>query len=188
MILVAARTRTRPEIEGALLSILPNQRRRDLVADLLGHWRAMREVWRPAGDPEPAAVAAYAGHADAVLALACDRNGGLGGYISIPLYVHMVLEHVPDWAPDSIGAWSTEGLEANNRTWRDVLARLTVNNQDGIKQSLDVMWLHTQPELVEMAEREKRYQQCSFCGTPGHNCRNCPMRDADDDADDDDAS
>ena len=100
----------------------------------------------------------------------------------------MVLEHVPDWAPDSIGAWSTEGLEANNRSWRDVLARLTVNNQDGLKQSLDVMWLHTQPELVEMAEREKRYQQCSFCGTPGHNCSGCPMRDADDDADDDDAS
>ena len=47
----------RPEIEVALLSILPNQRRRNLVADLLGHWRAMREVWRPAGDPEPAAVA-----------------------------------------------------------------------------------------------------------------------------------
>ena len=50
------------------------------------------------------------------------------------------------------------------------------------------MWLYTQPELVEMADREKRYQQCSFCGTPGHNCRNCPMRNADDDADDDDAS
>ena len=105
-----------------------------------------------------------------------DENGPFGGYIAIPPYVHMAIEHVQtDWK-DAIGPWSTEGLEASNREWRYALEHLAANDLNGFEHALKVMWLRTHPTLAELVDREPRYQVCSVCATRGHNRRTCEER------------
>lgn len=94
-----------PANQTTALSLIPDANRRAHVGKIFDLWRAMRLVWRPATTPDATDVDAYDQNRRALHNLIVDP-GLLGGYIGVPNYVHMMIEHVVD-KDHPIGKWGT---------------------------------------------------------------------------------
>jgi len=169
------------ENERVVVSLIADVERRQKVLEIIRCWRAMRTVWLSATS-DATALSNYDRHRRRLHDL-ITNPAHLGGYISIPFYVHTHIEHTLNSLP--IAPFSTESLEAGNKVLRHVLKLLSQNNREGICGALRILWLRSHPLLRELMEVETQEQECRMCRRTGHNQRTCHLRHEADEADDD---
>ena len=171
-----ARATSTDAADELFLDLVDDDDRREKLKQLLHHHGEMRKLWRPATPPSVAIIEAYEEHRDALHAL-CVNEDQLGGYAGIAKYLHMLIEHAGSFDTDpSIGAWSTESLEAANKIWRDTMSRLAAGDARGLRDALEFMFLRTHPALRDLVHPEPEHQRCGICFEIGHNRRTCPER------------
>jgi hypothetical protein len=162
-----------------ILNLIPEESKEDIKL-LLELWRKLRSVWRPL-KPTDSDVAGY----DAVrrelhnLLYKKPSSGdeGVFGWVLIPPYVHMVIEHVPRWITQykTVGGYSCEALEAGNKIYRFVRRTATRWNAEGLGDALKYMSLMTNPKLRRHFEwKPFRKSKCKNCREHGHCQADCP--------------
>ena len=169
-----ARVFADPKHQSKILALIEDETRRAHVGEIFHHWQEMRRVWRPATMPDEDAIYLYATHRDALHDLIVNPEK-LGGYIEIPNYVHMLMEHVEN-EDHPMGIWGTEGLEAANKIWKFVRKHMSGGGKGGMRDALVVMSLRTNPRLMAHVYFEPVKQCCSSCGGLGHKKTTCPAR------------
>ena len=161
-----------------ILNLIPAEGK-ERVKLLLELWRKLRSVWRPL-KPTESDVAGYDAarrELHKLLYKAPSGEEGVFGWVLIPPYVHMVIEHVPRWIAQykTVGGYSCEALEAGNKIYRFVRRTATRWNAEGLGDALKYMSLMTNPKLRRHFEwKPFRKSKCKNCKEHGHCQADCP--------------